>query len=302
MYQYDHHRGMTTTFAAAISIVALILLHRDDWKCCATRATARLNGDDNHNVVDYGGPKGAVDNHCNLFLAPSSIPNAGYGVFTAKKIRRGDYILRADGPNIAVLVQDVPASNHPNSSLSLFHNVWWGKMGGMSDHMWYETPRRGAVDVYDYQITLGALPNYHPYLSNLNFRQPHVVYDDQTADVPSGGGTTKQKGPNAGAVSYYTGKDFVAHRNIPAGGEIFLDYGTSLRSLPWTDWIPSPPRLIIVMLMLFGVLPSITHLTAAHVTAASKKGNAGWILAGRTLNASPARRTTGGRPSWSTPH
>jgi hypothetical protein len=147
---------------------------------------------------------------CTLYFAPSSIPNAGYGIFTIKSFHANDMIQENDGPNI--LIVDPDRNSNGLWDLRLWHNVWWGKNGGMNPSMMHE-----AKNPFDFQLVFGALPNYHPFLKNLDFEHPRIDYDDSSS--------TSTSNPGAGASSYYTGKNFFADREIEAGEELFLDYG-----------------------------------------------------------------------------
>jgi hypothetical protein len=149
---------------------------------------------------------------CVLYLAQSSIPNAGYGIYTAKSFRQGDMIIEKDGPGIAVT--DPWSPIHALAThVKLFDDVWWGEHN-MDDHVRFE-----AQDVADFQILFGALPNFHPYLSNLDNQTPKNVYDDTLAN--------RTTDPGAGAFSYHLGKDFLAYQDIAAASELFLSYGES---------------------------------------------------------------------------
>ncbi|OEU10497.1 hypothetical protein FRACYDRAFT_246993 [Fragilariopsis cylindrus CCMP1102] len=196
-----------------------------------------------------------------------------------------------DGPNIPVLINWGSSSNigcegedgeiknkdkdksknnnYCQNPFKLFHNVWWGQNGGMSDRMKREIliissdedddndnvndededkndinrNRNRNINrnrmIFDYQITFGALPNFHPYKSNLDFKQPSIVYDDYTylkKSSASNNNTTTTKNSNTttssndnnplkGSFSYYKGKQFIVNSNVNAGEEILLNYG-----------------------------------------------------------------------------
>lgn len=153
---------------------------------------------------------------CVLYMAQSSIPNAGYGIYTVQSFRQGDMIIENDGPGIAVADPWLmtPMSHELAAHVKLFDDVWWGELNGMDDYMRFE-----AESVADFQILFGALPNFHPYLSNLDSRAPKYAYDDTLAN--------RTTDPGAGAFSYHLGKDFLAEKDVPAASELFLNYGES---------------------------------------------------------------------------
>ena len=161
---------------------------------------------------DEGGGTNTNANTCSVYLAPSSVPGGGLGIFTAKAVKHGDIILPADGPSIPIIDPD----NSERSIVAwvqLFSGYWWDN--GRSDPTVYE-----ADFAIDYQITMGSLPNSHPCLDNFDAGNPATVpYDDSLLD--------RESDPGAGAYSYYMGRHSIAHkRDISAGEEMFLEYPT----------------------------------------------------------------------------
>jgi hypothetical protein len=149
-------------------------------------------------------------NTCSVYLAPSSVPGGGLGMFTAKPVKKGDIILPADGPSIPIIDPD-DSERSKEAWVDLFSGYWWES--GTLDPTVFE-----ADKAVDFQITMGALPNSHPCLDNLGARNPEFVpYDDSLVD--------RDFDPGAGAFSYYMGRDSIAFkRDMHAGEEIFLQY------------------------------------------------------------------------------
>jgi len=144
------------------------------------------------------------DQECSLYMAPSSIPGAGYGIFITRTVQEKEDILPySDAPSIVVCDYeqfDVKVSDWSHSEY-----FWAG--GGLS--------KFECESASESVMTIGALSNYHVYLTNIK----GVIdgYDDLAAD--------RFVNPSAGAFSYHKGHHFIASRTITAGEEIFADYG-----------------------------------------------------------------------------
>jgi hypothetical protein len=131
------------------------------------------------------------------------------GMFTTDAVSANSVILPADGPSIPIIDPDY-SEKSMQSWVNLFSSYWWES--GTSDVALYE-----AYHAVDYQITMGALPNTHPFLNNFDVGYPSVVpYNDSMMD--------RSVDPGAGAFSYYMGRSTIAERDIEAGEEIFLEY------------------------------------------------------------------------------
>jgi hypothetical protein len=64
------------------------------------------------------------------------------------------------------------------------------------------------------------MPNHHCLLRSLKHRYPETApYQDSLVN--------RYKDPGAGAFSYSRGREFTVIRDVPAGGELFLNYGVS---------------------------------------------------------------------------
>ena len=160
------------------------------------------------------------NNECTIYIAPSSIPNSGMGMYTTKSFSKGSVMLPADGPNIPII-----DPNYDHKWVNLFSRYWWGAGNGVSDSVIFEADRIG-----DYQITMGSLPNSHSFLNNMGFKFPDIRYDDSLLD--------RSIDPGTGAYSYHTGRDMTAGRDVVAGEEIFLEYPSSYFDLPWMKDVP----------------------------------------------------------------
>jgi len=146
----------------------------------------------------------AEKHECLLYLAPSSISGAGFGIFTTRDVPEGEGILPyADAPTLIISDTDY----HGMTGEDWAHNsyVWDG--GGFAD---FECKASS-----EHVMTFGSSCNYHTYLMNVG--KHSSGYDD--------GIVSRFTDPSAGSFSYHNGHHFTASRAIVAGEEIFADYG-----------------------------------------------------------------------------
>ena len=93
---------------------------------------------------------------CTIFLAESTIPNAGFGIYTTRAVKKGDLILKADAPSI--IITDI-GKYQPNNEVPDWqhHNYVWKPSGQGS----FE-----ALTTHESVLTFGSLPNFHPGLKS----------------------------------------------------------------------------------------------------------------------------------------
>jgi len=160
------------------------------------------------------------DNECSLYMAQSSIPGAGFGLFTTREVPEGEGILPyADAPNIVVCDYEFFDIEHTDW---LHHAYFWGSSGLLE----FE-----CASAHESLVTFGAQCNYHTYL--MNVQGSFIGYDDEVVD--------RFVHPSAGAFSYHKGQQFSATRTIMAGEELFADYGESwlnTREGTFADTVP----------------------------------------------------------------
>mmetsp|Transcript_4592 Transcript_4592/g.6515 ORF Transcript_4592/g.6515 Transcript_4592/m.6515 type:complete len:636 (+) Transcript_4592:185-2092(+) len=161
------------------------------------------------------------EGECTLFLATSGIPNSGFGMYTTRHIPKDESVLNyADSPSIVVLD-------------STLHNGGKDIHWNHGDYFWAGTglAEFEADSVEENVVTFGALANYHTFLSNVE--GDFVEYEDDTLD--------RFKDPGAGAYSYFRGHKYRATKDIPAGEEIFANYGENwfdTREGTYADMVP----------------------------------------------------------------
>jgi hypothetical protein len=150
---------------------------------------------------------------CELFMAPSTIPGAGLGIFTAKDLEEGDFVGNGDVPILLVDVsrhQGFPDNHHYYDSdfFDPFQNyVWDGGYMGIGNQEY--------VDNSVFWPGINAGVNCFPSLINIGLS----MFESEEA------GIHRSRHPGAGAFSPYHNGTSPATRRIPAGGELFKDYG-----------------------------------------------------------------------------
>ncbi len=157
---------------------------------------------------------------CQFYLAPSSIPNAGFGVYTTKSITKYSPLKDPEAPSVMVYDGD---SHHPlvrSGTWSMESYFWSGEGSGQFE----------CSSVEEYVVNFGTSCNFHTYLKNVH--PAEVNYDDTITP-------RNQGSPGIGAYSYHGGVKFIATRDIEAGEEIFADYGEEwLEERPYLKSIP----------------------------------------------------------------
>ena len=125
---------------------------------------------------------------CSLYLAKSTIPNAGLGVFAAQDFLIGDVI---GNPSIGIPVVDFLLENDANESTTTTTTTTLG--GVLNEYLWDASGIGGFGEALDVQLFLpgvASLINHHSALDNgkffvLNFflqklslSLTHVMMDD----------------------------------------------------------------------------------------------------------------------------
>ena len=142
---------------------------------------------------------------CKYYLAQSSIPNAGFGVYTTQAIKKDEDLMESsDAPSVLVYDGDY---HYPTNRLWSMANYFWSGEGSAQ----FE-----CTSVEEYVVNFGTSCNFHTYLKNV--LPEEVEYYD--ALNPRSDGS-----PGIGAYSYHGGAKFTASRDIDAGEELFADYG-----------------------------------------------------------------------------
>jgi hypothetical protein len=145
---------------------------------------------------------------CRIYMAPSTIPGAGYGLFAGVSYEKGDLVTPGDG---VVPIYDL-----------VFHN---GNEDHVTTFLWDEYVWSGATfsAMTELDITMeaasfgiGALPNCFFPLLNVEDSVRHGR-DHANLDVSTS--------PGIGAFTPWYDRKSYAIQNIHLGSELFVDYG-----------------------------------------------------------------------------
>jgi len=147
-----------------------------------------------------------ANSNCNMFLATSSIPNSGLGLFTAIDIPKHIPIAR---PDIVIQVPDSHPAYDFNLKIWLNDYAWDGSESGGQNE--------GLTRVSSAMPGVAMLANGHPEGYNALPFKPTV----DEADLP------RTTSPGSGAISHYYNFSFYSQAAIQAGNEIFVNYGRS---------------------------------------------------------------------------
>ncbi|KAL7492322.1 hypothetical protein ACHAWT_001474 [Skeletonema menzelii] len=148
---------------------------------------------------------------CTLYLAPSTIPNAGLGVFTSIALPSG--ALLPGGGDAAIPISDLDFHNAGSHNAEDYHwlpSEYSWSPSSLGDVMDYEADQTSGLS-WGY----GALPNCHFWM--INVEESKCDYDTV--------GITPRNSPGAGAFTGHYNRLAHASEDIRAGGELFVSYG-----------------------------------------------------------------------------
>ncbi|KAK1747381.1 hypothetical protein QTG54_001344 [Skeletonema marinoi] len=154
-------------------------------------------------------------NKCLLYLAESTIPNAGLGIFTGVPVEEGKFSdewrrsLSHSRSRLARISRDEHAFQALGRlSLAITNYDWNADVIGMDDV---------AKDVSVTVSGFGAALNCHFALLNVDEHVP--TYD--------AAGLDRYTSPGAGAITPWWNRTSTALRDIAAGSELYVDYDSS---------------------------------------------------------------------------
>lgn len=168
-------------------------------------------GADGANMIKSSGDRSSENEEtvssCSLYLAESTIPNSGYGLFSGVD---SPHVIGQ--PDIAINVIDVVNAN-----------IFSGLEMALSQYSWESNLVGGQFEGKASVALLpgvGSLSNGNPNNYNAVLARGYSEIDE--ADL------TRMFSPNAGAISHYHNISFVQNKNkssINQGDEIFVNYG-----------------------------------------------------------------------------
>ncbi|GFH46679.1 hypothetical protein CTEN210_03153 [Chaetoceros tenuissimus] len=203
-------------------------ISRSSFSCAQEQTTDASNQEckvtDASNTRNINTCSSFLKNTCTVYLAPTSVEGGGMGMYSIKSFQKGETILAPDAPFIPIIDPDITQDSDTWEESLLawtdtFSKYWWES--GISSQSQYE-----ANVCLDYQVTVGAMPNSHPMLNNIQSTfgkgVDRIPFDDTFAFTNAG----------SGAFSSYTGRGIEATRFIEEGEELFLGYNDA-----YMDWI-----------------------------------------------------------------
>jgi hypothetical protein len=200
----------TLTAVLLLSLVASSLA-QDDAESCNDTADGSCRNDDESAT-------------CGLFLAESTIPGAGLGIFVGHDMAPGDAV----GPgDIAIPIVDVSWHLDTRDYFSPFADYQWegGVMGMAQD--------TDDADIEAFCPGLDCAINCHLALINVGKSVP--LWDEA--------GLHRYTSPGTGAISPYHNGTTRVLEFVPKGGELFKFYG---------DWCKSWSLFVVIVVLDLG--------------------------------------------------
>ena len=163
-----------------------------------------------------------ANDECNLYIAPSTIPGAGIGLFAGSEgFDMGEYI--TEGGDILIPVLDIDyhwREDRIEQRSFLFDDYTWGQRMFPQPMEKEEYLRTFQPEEYSESGVvspgIGSVANYFVTLVNV---EPQ---DEHTTLVSSGGSINT---PAAGSFSPYHNRQWRANQDIEPAQEIFVSYG-----------------------------------------------------------------------------
>jgi hypothetical protein len=146
---------------------------------------------------------------CGIWLAPSTIPGAGLGMFAGTHFDEGQD-LQAVGDVVIPIVDMVEHQDGDDDYTFLFDEYTWSAVSLGLDH-------EGRFEVNCISPGFGSAANSFLPIVNIEEGNPDN----------NGAGLHRSVDPGAGAFAYYHNRKSTAKKDIEAGEELYVDYGSS---------------------------------------------------------------------------
>jgi hypothetical protein len=188
--------------------------HEDDHDDTASQSSPRFRTHQQQPVMD-----------CDFFLAESSIPHGGLGVYTAKSIAKDEPA--QPFPDICVYVTNADSNRGTEIKTHTWQDFRFGAQWLGGDNV------RGQC--------MGLVTTFNSMgIKQYASARPSA---DQ-ALIHSNGGLDRSRDPGAGAITHYFGATSAARRDLQPGEELLLwdkGWGGSSYQDEETDTLPVPP-------------------------------------------------------------
>ena len=158
---------------------------------------------------------------CTLYIAESSIPNAGLGIYTTIPYNRDEQIGHSE---IGILLHDLQ-QHYPsaNKEKDMFMNYFWSARNLAGGE--FECTGIGSTMIPG----IGMLINDHPGLRNVDHgvRSPVIRFWEDADDTLSVEGLKHATNGDVGrgASTSHSAASFFAKKSVEAGDELFISYG-----------------------------------------------------------------------------
>lgn len=179
----------------------------DDETCAATAST--LASQSQSQSLSPPSPMTPNEDHdeCGVWLALSTLPGTGIGMFAGKEFHGGENLMAAGDHAVPI----IDLRLYQNGSWSFL----WDEYIWSSEHLYMEHLGVDGVDVAS--AGFGAAAN--SFMDFVNADEQHPTYS-----IPHG--IHRKSDPGAGAFTYYHSRATTAAGTITPGEELFVSYGS----------------------------------------------------------------------------
>ena len=161
-------------------------------------------------ILTQGDPNAKVASaeQCGLYLAPSTIPGAGLGLFAGIDFATGEEVTPGDA---MVPIRDIDWHNSARESTKYFlwdEYIWSGST--------FKSMGEPFSEIDGASFGIGALPNCF---------FPLINAEDDNDSIRRDNAGISRTSPSIGSFTPWHNRASHAAQRIPAGEEIFVDYG-----------------------------------------------------------------------------